>query len=259
MLNQEIKKIYFHRRIIWEMAVSQLKARYAGSILGIFLAVANPLLVVLAVAFVFTGVFKIGIKNFYLFVLSGILPWMFFSATLSEAAVSILNQQSILRQFNLPRQVIPLGLVLSNFLNFLIGWIIIYPLFLWFNPGAIALLPWLSGILLLNLLFVFGASLFISIFNVFFRDTAQLLGVVLMLWLWATPVFYPLDMVAGRFRWLCYLNPMTPYVVSYQDVLFNSRVPGLFAFLGMAGWALLALFFGLWFFGRFESRILKGI
>ncbi|MEW6096379.1 MAG: hypothetical protein AB1567_07635 [bacterium] len=78
MLKERIKKIYFYRHTLWSMAISQLKSKYAGSLLGIFWAIINPLLIMLAITFVFTAIFKIEIGNFHLFVLSGILPWMFF-------------------------------------------------------------------------------------------------------------------------------------------------------------------------------------
>ena len=97
MLEQRIAEVYSYRHSLWDMAVKQLKAKYSGSTLGIFWAIINPLLIALAVTFVFTVVFKIEMKNFALFVLAGIFPWMFFSATLSEVTFSILNQQNIIR------------------------------------------------------------------------------------------------------------------------------------------------------------------
>ena len=259
MLKERIKKIYFYRHTLWKMTVSQLKAKYAGSILGIFWAVINPLLIMSAITFVFTIIFKTEIKNFAFFVLSGIFPWMFFSNALSEATSSILNQQNILRQFNLPRELLPLSSTLSNFLNFLIGWLIIYPLFLFFNPKIILLLPLLIIVLLLNLFFVSGSGLILSVLNVFFRDISQLLGVLLMLWFWITPVFYSVDMVPTRFRWVCSLNPMTPYVIYYREIIFRGNVPSPSIFIAVFLWAFVSLTLGLLVFSRFEFKILKWI
>jgi len=213
----------------------------------------------LAITFVFTIIFKTGIRNFPLFVLSGILPWMFFSNALSEVTMSFLNQQNILRQFNLPREIIPLTSILSNFLSFLIGWFIIYPLFLFFNPKIITLLPILIVVFLLNLFFVFGLGLILSIANVFIRDIAQLLNVLLMLWFWLTPVFYSVDMVPAKFRWICNLNPMTPYIVYYREVVFTGSIPSLPVFIAAFLWAVLSLILGLLVFPRYEYKVLKQI
>lgn len=212
-----------------------------------------------AITFVFTAVFKIDIKNFPLFALAGIFPWMFFSGALSEATFSLLSQQNILRQFNLPREILPLASVLSNFLNFLIGWLVIYPLFLFFNPKIISLLPLLIIVLVLNFLFICGLSLDLSILNVFFRDIGHLLGVLLLFWFWITPIFYSVDMIPVRFRWVCNFNPMTPYVVYYREIVFRGSLPDLSISIGIFLWAVISLILGLLVFSHFESRVLKQI
>lgn len=257
--NTRIKNIYLHRHILWNMAVSQLKVKYSGSILGIFWAVINPLLIMAAISFVFSAILKIGIENFPLFALSGIFPWMFFSNALFEASFSILNQKSILHQFNLTREIIPLSSVLSNFLNFLIGWCVIYPLFLFFNPKIIILFPLLFLILLLNFLFVCGLGLTLSILNVFFRDIGHLLGVLLMFWFWVTPVFYSLDMVPEKFHWVCSFNPMMSYIVYYREVIFMGNMPNYPVVIGVFFWSALSLISGLMIFAHLEPKLLKRI
>lgn len=259
MLRERIKNIYLYRHTLWDMSIKHLKAKYSGSILGISWAMINPFLLMLAITFVFTVVFKTEIKNFPLFVLSGIFPWMFFSSALSEATNSILNQQSVLRQFNLPREILPLGTILSNFLNFILGWLIMYPLFFFFNTKIILLFPLLIIVLLLNLFFVCGLGLALSILNVFFRDIGHLLGVLLMLWFWVTPIFYSLDMVPMRFRWLCNLNPMTTFVIFYREVIFRGNTPHLSIFIGAFLWASFSLLLSLMLFSNLESKLLKRI
>lgn len=259
MFKEKLKSIYFYRQAFWNIAIKQLKAKYSGSILGISWAIINPLLIMSAITFVFAIVIKIDIKNFPLFALAGIFPWMFFSSALSEGAFSLLNQQSILHQFNLPREILPLSSVFSNFINFLIGWLIMYPLFLFFNPKIILLLPLLIVVLLLNLLFVCGLALVLSVFNVFFRDIGHLLGVLLMFWFWVTPIFYSLDMIPVKFRWVCNLNPMTSYVVYYREVVFRGNMPDPSVSIAIFLWAIISFILGLWAFSRLESKVLKRI
>ena len=258
MQRNQIKALFLYRRVIWEMAVTQLKTKYAQSFLGIAWAVINPFLIMLAVTFVFVYVFKVEIKNFPLFVLAGIYPWFFFSNAVSEAASSVINQKTILRQFNLPIEIIPLASVLGNFLNFLIGWIFIYPLFLLFKPEIFALLPFLLAGLFLTLIFVSGIGLLISILNVFYRDIGQLLPVVLMFWLWVTPVFYSEEMVPANFRWICNVNPLTQFITFYRGVIFECRIPFL-ELINITGMAFLSLLVGWYVFVSFKPNILKNI
>lgn len=259
MLKERIKKIYLYRQALWNMAVSGLKAKYSSSILGFSWAIINPLLLMLTITFVFSIIFKIGIKQFPLFALSGIFPWMFFSSALSEATVSILNQQNIMRQFDLPREIIPLSSILSNFLNFLIGWLVIYPIFLIFNPKIIVLLPFLIVVLLLNFFFISGLGLIFSAINIFIRDVSQLLNLLLMLWFWVTPVFYSVDMVPLSFRWIYKLNPLVPYIEYYREVTFQNNIPIPSKFAAVSLWAVFSLILGFLVFSRLEPKILKRI
>ena len=254
----QFKTLFSYRETLWKMAVSQLKVKYSQSLLGLAWAVINPFLIMLAVTFVFVCVFKTDMKDFSRFVLAGIFPWFFFSNAVSEAAFSVLGQKNDLRQFSLPAEIIPLASVLGNFLNFLIGWIFIYPLFLWFKPQIIMLFPFLAVGLFLTLVFVAGVGLLIAILNVYFRDVGQLLSVILMFWFWVTPVFYSVEMVPQKYRWVCDINPMTQFIVFYRGVLFENRVPFL-ELISVAGTAFITLLVGWGVFVSMKQNILKKI
>jgi len=259
MIGEMLRNINSNRHILWRMSVSQLKVKYSGSIMGVSWAILNPLLIMFAITFVFTVILKIGIKNFSFFALAGIFPWMFFSNAIFESAFSILKQQGILHQFNLPREFIPLSSILANFLNFLIGWCAVYPVFLLYNPKIISLFPCLLLIIILNLVFVIGLGLMLSVLNVFFKDIGHLLNVLLMFWFWSTPIFYSLDMVPANFRWVFSANPMTYYIVSYKDVLFRGSVPDVFMLLGVLLWAGVSIILGMIVFSYSKNNLLKRI
>jgi ABC-type polysaccharide/polyol phosphate export permease len=254
-----IQSIFHSRRALWSLSIAQLKSRYSGTALGFFWAVINPLLMMFAITFVFTQVFKTEKEHYSFFILSGIIPWMFFSNTLSEATISILNQQNIMRQFNFPVAVLPLASVGANFLNFLIGWIALYPLFVLFNPKILILAYLLPLIFFLQLCFVTGFGLALSVLNVFFRDIGQLLNVVLMFWFWVTPVFYSLEMVPVQFLWIYRMNPVTPYIVFYQKIIFEGAIPGPAIFVQVFMYALASVCLGMALFVKFEPGVLKKI
>ncbi|MDD5155017.1 MAG: ABC transporter permease [Candidatus Omnitrophica bacterium] len=259
MLKAAIKKFYFNRFSLWDMAVSQFKAKYAGSRLGIWWAVVTPVILAASINFVFSLAFKINIPRYALFVLSGILPWLFFNNALMEATNSFSAKSSILKQGMFPREFIPVSSVLANLLNFLVGLIFLLPLFIILKPAVVLVLPWLIIVISLYFIFISGLGLLLSCANVFFRDLAHLLSAVFMIWFWITPVFYSLEMLRYPFRWVCLLNPITYFVVAYQQVLFSAQAPSRQTFLVISLIAIFSLILGYVFFIKKEASLLKRI
>jgi ABC-2 type transport system permease protein len=246
-----IATFFMHGEILSNLVRKNLKGRYAGSILGVLWAFINPLLLALIISFVFTKILKMNVEHAYLFILSGILPWTFFSNSLQEAVVSIPVHASMLKQFSMPRELIPLSSVLSHFILLLAGLLITLPFFATVNPKIILMLPLLLVALFLQFLFTAGLSIMVSAVYVSFRDINQLLNVFLLFWLWLTPVFYSVDMIPPAYRWLFHFNPMTPFISLYRNALLYSGNASS-GFLGMA--LLLSLIAGGMGFSIFHSR-----
>lgn len=259
MLKERLNNLYISRRTLWNMAVFQFKAKYAGSALGIWWAVFSPLILAVSINFVFTAGFKIKIPNFTLFALSGIIPWNFFAAALLEATNSFIANSSVLKQSIFPREFIPMSTVLGNLLNFFVGFIFLLPLFIIFNLGLINLLLFLLIIIMIHFIFVMGLGLLFSTLNVFFRDLLHFLNVGMMIWFWVTPVFYSFEMLPLRFHWICLLNPMTHYVILYQNILFKSIRPSLSELFTAFLISLAFFFIGYYFFFKKETQLLKKI
>lgn len=259
LIIKRIQKIYSYRRSLCGMSLKQFKAKYAGSLLGLFWVIINPLLMVLVITFVFTAVFRTEVKDFALFVLSGILPWMFFSGALSESTTSLLAQRSVLHQFSLPKEIPPLSSTLSYFMNFMMSWCIVYPIFFFHNPKILPAAPLLAALLLLTYFFTCGIGLLFSVVNIIFRDLEHLLGILLMFWFWVTPVFYSIEMIPDQFRWIFNLNPVSPFIFCYREIVFYGRIPGAAVFLWVVCLAFSSLFIGLAVSVWLESRVLKRI
>jgi ABC-type polysaccharide/polyol phosphate export permease len=254
-----IKRLFVYRHTLWDMTFKQLKSKYAGSILGIWWSVITPLLLTLSITFVFTKVFKVETPNYNLFVLAGIIPWFFFATALTETTSSFIINSSILKQNLLPREFIPLSCVLSNLFNFLIGLVFLLPLFIISNLSTIKLLPFLFLVIILHFFFVLGLGLLFSITNVFFRDLSHFLAVAFMFWFWITPVFYSLDMLAFPFRWVCVLNPMSYYIILYQGILYEGKMPPLSTMSVTFLISTISFFIGYIIFMKQEPQLLKRI
>ena len=257
ILAAKLKRLYLYRQVVRDMTIKEFKGKYSGTSLGIFLAVIIPLVLAAAISFIFSIIFKANIPNFSLFVLSAILPWMFFSASLAEATDSIINNVSILKQFALPIEILPISVIFANFINFLFGFAVILPLFFLPQLKVLKVLPFLFFPLASQLLFVMGLGLLLSSLNVFFRDLHHLIPISLMFWFWVTPIFYNLKMIPDSFKWILFLNPLTYYVMLYRQILFEARTPGIagifLAFLIGAGTFII----GYFVFAKNESMVLK--
>lgn len=254
-----IKKIFSQKHLLWDMIVKEWKTKYVNSALGVWWAVVTPILVMAAIAFIFTKVINIGINNFPLFCLAGIIPWFSFSTSISEATVSFISKSRLIRQFNFPSEFIPFSVVMTNFLNFILGFLFLVLIFYVGNSRIIYVIGLLPFIIFIHLVFTLGLGLLFSSLNIFFRDLSHLLGVILLFWFWMTPVFYSLEMVPYNYRWICLLNPMTIYVELYRDILFRAIFPSPVMLLAALSISFFSFIAGYIVFGRLESKIIKRI
>ena len=223
-------KLARHRYLIWNFAVRELRQRYVGSLMGLFWAVIHPLILLVSYTFVFSVVLKVGadsrwgISNYPLFLFCGILPWLFFQDTLTRSTGAILENTQLIKKTLFPSEILPLSIVTANLLNHAVGFGILLAVLAWYKPieWAVWILPvYLFGLIL----FTVGLSWFSAALNVFFRDTAQILSVLLVFWFWFTPIFYVPAMAPLPMQpWLA-ANPLAHVVEAYRQALLFGAVP----------------------------------
>ncbi len=255
----KLKQLFSQRHTLKSLTIKNLKAKYVGSIMGITWVIITPLLMTVVISFVFTKILKVEIPNFQLFILSGFLPWIFFSRALSEATDSIINNVNLLNQFKFSREIIPLSYLLANFIGFILGFVVILPLFIIFNYRVILYIWFLPVILILFLLFTSGICLFLSSLNVLIRDVSHILEVGLLFWFWMTPIFYSIEMIPAPYRIICYLNPLTFYMIMFRDILYGATLPNIWVIAVGAILAFLAQVLGYMFFLKISPEFLKRI
>jgi ABC-2 type transport system permease protein len=169
----------------------------------------------------FDYIMKIRVKNFPMFFMCGYLPWSYLAASLSASLTSLTDSGYLIKAVYFPREILPLSTILSCLIHFLITFIFVFPfliLFGYFPKWVVFSLPL---IILLQSLFIFGLSLFLSSIHVFFRDLRYILDVILMAWFWLTPIAYSASLIPERFLFFYKLNPMTLFVTAYREVLLN--------------------------------------
>lgn len=218
-----------HNMFVLESLVTKdFKLKYRRSVLGILWSVLNPLLMMCVLAAVFSYMFRFSIENFPLYLILGQILFDFMNRSTSQAMSSIIEAQSLIKKVRIEKMVFPLEKTMFELVNFAISLVAVACVMVYFHvvPSIHAL--W--GVPLITLLvFIFsaGLGLLISALSVFFRDVMHLWGVVLTAWTYATPLFYPVDLLSGTMRMLMEWNPMYHYVTMFRDFMMWNTVPGL--------------------------------
>ena len=221
-----IKEIYEYRDMIYSLVRRELRGRYKGSVLGFLWTYINPLCQVVVYSAVFSVIFRVNIEKFYLYLIIGMMPWTFFGTSLQGGTTCVRAQAEMLKKIYFPREVIPIAYVTSAFVNMLFSFIIVFGAVLISRFGfAWDALLFLPLVMLIEYFFALGLAFIVSAVTVFFRDLEQIMNVVMMGWIYITPVMYDIEYVPEQYRKIYMLNPMTPIVEMYHQILYYHMLP----------------------------------
>lgn len=243
------------------LVARDLKVRYKNSALGIIWSMLNPLGMMLVFTLVFTVLIPNNtVERFPIFLLCGLLPWNWFTGSLMGSVYSVVNNAPLVKKVFFPREVLPISVVLSNLMHFLIALVVLFAMMLVFQTPLTQWALLLPIVIAIQLMFTLGLAFCLSAINVYYRDTAQIIEVLLLAWFFLTPVFYSMDVVPQQavvlgvmlpVQRLAYiLNPMASLIASYRIILYNGAPPALDFFLRTLVTALVFLALGYLFFQR---------
>jgi lipopolysaccharide transport system permease protein len=217
--------LVYMRDLLRELVVRDIKLRYKRSVLGIAWSLLNPLVQLLVFNFIFSLVLPLDIPNYALFVFIGLLSWTWFQASLFQAASAIVDNPDLVRHPGFPAGVLPIVTVSTHFIHFLLALPIVL-VFLLLGRGLISFaLLVLPLVILIQFLFSLSLSYGAAALHVTFRDTQYLLGIVLTLAFYLTPIFYDPSFIPERLRILYNLNPMVHLVEAYRAILLRGEAP----------------------------------
>lgn len=246
--------IYRYREMLINMVRRELRGKYKGSILGFLWTFINPLLQLVVYTIVFSNIMRMGVSNYEIFLFVALIPWMFFSTSVLSGAGSIIYNQSLVTKIYFPREILPLSVVTSNFINMIYCSVIVLVVVLFYHMN-LNLEVWfmLPVIAFIEYILVIGIVLIVSALTVYFRDLEHILGIIIMAWQFLTPVMYPESFVPSQYQAILYLNPMTPIIISFRDVLYYGKMPVVenlvYAFL----WSLIIFICGFLLFGKLQK------
>lgn len=245
--------IFSYRELIFNLVAKDLKVRYKTAMLGFLWALLNPLLMMVILSVVFSVFLKLKIEKYPLFLLTALLPWHFLSQSLSIATTSIVDNANLIRKIPFPREIIPLSVIIAQFIFFLLSLMILFIFLVIFKIRLTLLILFLPLALLLQFIFILSISLITSALHTRYRDVKYIVEALLLCWFYLTPIFYPLSLVPSQFQRIYMLNPMACVVIIYRDVLFYAKTPDF----SIAGYtlsvSLVFLIVGLLIFKRTES------
>jgi lipopolysaccharide transport system permease protein len=218
-----LKDLWAHRELLYFLTWRDVKVRYKQTVLGAAWAVLQPLLLMLIFTFVFGRL--VGVKSegvpYPLFAFAGLLPWMFFANAVTNSGNSLVSNSNLIKKVYFPRIIIPTAAVTAGLVELGIGFLLLIVLMFYYGVGLHLSLLLLPLLLILLTLLALGVGMWMSALNVKYRDVRYALPFLIQLWLFASPVIYP---VPERWRWLMALNPMTGIVQGFRSALFGRPV-----------------------------------
>lgn len=235
-----------------------LRARYAGSALGMVWTLLYPLLLLLVYLFVFSVILQVkfttegGSGTFALYLLAGLLPWLGFQEGVTKAATSIIDNAGLVKAMRFPAVVLVAGSVLASSVTFFLSLGVLLGALLVTGRLSWLTLPFLPLLICLQAALALGLGLITASCQTLLRDTLPVLQMVFMVWFYLTPIIYPLSYVPARFASLLAWNPLTSLVTAYRAVLLEGKVPSVLDLWPSCVWMVVLLFLGRLLFSRVE-------
>lgn len=250
-----VRTMWRHRSLIRSMVRRDIMGRYRGSYGGLFWTVIHPLLMMLTYAFVFGVVLQTRFGpddrpgNFVLYFMAGMLPWLALSEAIGRAPTVVHEHSNFVKKLLFPVEILPVNLVFAGLVSEMFGVLIFVGGLLYFGRDVTSMALYLPLILVPQILLTLGLSWFLAALGVFFRDMGQLIGFMLTVWFFTTPICYPENQLPANYAWLFEKNPMYVLVDSYRSVLLDGVAPNWPPLVVLTGVSVI-LFLGgyAWFY-----------
>lgn len=229
--------LWEYRELLFFLAWREIKVRYKQTLLGILWIVLQPAISVLVFSVLFGALLGVPSEGvpYPIFACAALLPWNFFSASVSRGAQSLVANAHLITKVYFPRLIVPISGVLSGVVDFAVSCAVLGALMMAYGVPVTWAVLWLPVFLLLAFLAALGISLWLAALNVRYRDVSYLVPFLLQIWMYATPVIYGRAVIPERFRFLIELNPMTGVVEGFRWALLDgAQAPGAALFVSAA-------------------------
>ena len=244
--------LYRYREFLKTNVKKDIRGKYKGSFLGVLWSFINPLLSVLVYAIVFSQIMRFDIDNYVIYLITGVLPWTFFTSSINMGMTSILYNASIIKKVYFPRSILPISSVSSCLVNFLISCLVILVFVLFSGIGITIHLLWLPLIALVQYFLCLGIVFFLSAVEIFVRDLEHIINFVLSMAFYVTPILYKAEQVPKNLRFILKLNPMAYIIDAYRDIFYYGVMPDISSLLLVFLVSIIVMMLGYKVFERLQ-------
>jgi lipopolysaccharide transport system permease protein len=255
----EFKLIWEYRELLKNLVLRNLKVRYKKSVLGFFWAILNPLLMMTVMYIVFSRLFISALPHYSAYLISGLVTWNLYAQATNDAMHSFTSNGNLLKKIFLPKAIFTIAPTVSGLVNFCFSLVPMYAIFL-FSGTVPSIRSFLLPFCLVELIvFSIGMSLIISTIVVFFHDASYIYEIILLAWMYLTPIFYPASILPPLAIKVLHLNPLYHYLVLFRGVLYDTSVQLQaleFHFLWGGIYAALAFALGAWIYMSNKNKLL---
>jgi lipopolysaccharide transport system permease protein len=250
-----LSEMWEYRELLYFLVWRNIKVRYKQTAIGAAWAIIQPLMTMIIFTLVFGKFANVPSDGlpYPIFSYAALLPWTYFATALNLSVLSVVNNSNLITKVYFPRLFLPTSAILSGLIDFGISFIFFLVMMIWYGtmPGwGIVFLP---GFVLLTVITALSVSLWLSAINVLYRDVGQAIPFLIQLWLFASPVAYPISVVPEKWRLLYSLNPMTGVIEGFRWALLGRETPDILPLALSVAVVLVLLFSGILFFKRLEE------
>jgi len=218
-----------YRQLLAELTKREIAQRYKQSILGYFWVIINPLAQMLVMSFVFSKLFNVGNLGvpYPIYLFAALLPWTLFSNSLASATNSLVGNSGLLAKIYFPREILIASTIAAKVVDFFLSSSVFVLMMLFYHIPLTWNVLWFIPIFIVQNLFTYALGLALAAFNLFYRDIQYLLGLILLIWMYLTPIMYSPETFPLNYRWIFQLNPMAVLVNAYRQVILAGGSPNL--------------------------------
>jgi len=271
-----LSEIWRSRELLQNLTNREVRGKYRRTVLGQLWSLVNPIAAILIYTFIFSFIFRLpaqigdpsGLNNYALWLVCGLLPWLFFNRVLTLGTDSLVANAGLIQKVYFPRIVLPLSLANATFFTWMLEMAVLVVALSLLGAFVLPWLPLVAVFMVIFGLFSVGLAMVFSIINVYFRDLSYLLTVVLQFWFYLTPILYPVELVETQSDKLgglagapitlldiYSLNPVEGFIEIFRNLLYDNRAPELSTVLIAIGWTLVAFGAGAWMYARKERML----
>lgn len=248
-----VKDLFNYSEFLKSNVKKDIRGKYKGSFLGVLWSFINPLLSVLVYAIVFPYIMRIKVENYLIYLITGIIPWTFFTSAINTGIISILSNADIIKKVYFPRIILPISSVTSALVNFFISCIIILAFCIFGGVGISASLLWLPLVALIQYVMLFGFTFILSAIEMYMRDIEHIVNFVLAMAFYATPILYTPDIFPDNLSWILKINPMAYLVNAYRDIFLYHQNPSLYGLIIVGVFSVVIFIIGYIVFERLQK------